>query len=818
MEALIMLLQLDRTSPFRVTPKELPTPWGRVFVWSSGLRLNVALKVSAAALAKNIKTLSYQDSITYCLPSLLAHAMHLVVEQRILETPGPSESLRFRISVLPPGQLAGLDMPAFFETFGYRATFEQTPHRDTAFRPLRVEANKPLAVAFQELAALLAAIDPHSAAVLPDHLRNKFIATLKDFPSSYGAIAARRLGAPARVPQRAEQRPTEPNPFVIYLPPGGLASVQMPGPELEHPDGAFNYYRQQGVSQCIVELKHMGSRAVVVLCKDETSAQKGFGSKRLGSIYTKNGRPFFYDEALERRILSELSAALTARQFWEKFETDWVCLDGEITPWALKGEKFHEATVSRLQSGALQCAEEVLAAMADAPAEWRRWAQWRRDVTARTIETHTHFAVPEDATPAFAPFHLLATAGRLWTDRDHLWHMTTLRTLAEPAFASTEYLVVDLAKEQSRARAIAWWHELGRKRFEGFVVKPLPFVATGKRSGLAQPAIKCRTPEYLRLVYGPEYDDAENLAELLTGPAAEHRRNKHRRITHQFLLGLESLRAFVHCEGQEVVRGGLRALSSLDTAKRDGSARKQALAVLSNMTNRDEEIIEHIVLYRISIRPVLRRLSFFPTDASMENVLQRLMKEKRIQSVGSKDGKAPIDGGFSYYAPTPQECKRRNIPKERQDRTTGPLHQALAVLWFCCMTPVRRARMEREDFAELFPDISSNDPHCIEERDEVATLYRVYVPGSTSGTKYVLKQQLQEDVQKLAEHPEARKLLLSKEFAFAILVEDPGRQRKLIADLAKIQPTLPCQPHIIVELAPGPTTLKTALKEMTPRE
>ena len=765
-----MLLQLEQRSPLRVTPKELPTPWGKVFVWSSGLRLNVAKVHPAGALAKNIKTLSYQDSLTYCLPALLAHAMHLLFEQRILETPhqlsGSADALRFRISVLPPGQLAGLDMPAFFQTFGYRATFEQTPHHDITFRPLRVEANKPLAVAFQELAALLAAIDPHSAAVLPDHLRNKFIATLNGSPSSYGAIAARRLGAPARVPQRAEHRPTEPNPFVIYLPPGGLASVQMQGPELEHPDGAFNYYRQQGVSQCIVELKHMGSRAVLVLSKDEASAQRRFGSRRLGSIYTKNWVRFFYDEALEGRILSELSAALTARQFWEKFHTDWVCLDGEITPWALKGEKFHEATVSRLQSGALQCAEDVLAAMEDAPAEWRRWAQWRRDVTARTIETHTHFAVPQDAKSSFAPFHLLATAGKLWTDKDHLWHRATLRTLAEPAFASTEYLVVDLAKEQSRARAISWWHELGRKGFEGFVVKPLAFVATGKRSGLAQPAIKCRTPEYLRLVYGPEYDDPENLADLLTGPAAEHRRNKHRRITHQFLLGLESLRAFVQREPEEVVRGALRALSSLDSAKRDGSALKRALAVFSNMTNRDEQIIEHIVLYRISIRPVLRRL-FFTTDASMDNVLQRLMKQNRIQPPGTAKGsgkkKPAIDGGFSYYAPTPEECKRRNIPLERQDRTTGPLHQALAVLWFCCMTPVRRARMEKDDFAELFPDIPSNDPHCIEERDEAFTSYRVYVPGSTAGTEYVLKTKLRDDVHELAEHPKARKCLRSKE-------------------------------------------------------
>jgi protein phosphatase len=36
------------------------------------------------------------------------------------------------------------------------------------------------------------------------------------------------------------------------------------------------------------------------------------------------------------------------------------------------------------------------------------------------------------------------------------------------------------------------------------VVKPLDFLLRGRR-GIAQPAVKCRGREYLRIIYGPDY-------------------------------------------------------------------------------------------------------------------------------------------------------------------------------------------------------------------------------------------------------------------------------------------------------------------------
>ena len=59
--------------------------------------------------------------------------------------------------------------------------------------------------------------------------------------------------------------------WLIYLPPTMSPCETSKEPSLlEHPQEAFSYYRHEGVPHVICEQKHMGSRAVVVLCREET--------------------------------------------------------------------------------------------------------------------------------------------------------------------------------------------------------------------------------------------------------------------------------------------------------------------------------------------------------------------------------------------------------------------------------------------------------------------------------------------------------------------------------------------------------------------
>ena len=84
--------------------------------------------------------------------------------------------------------------------------------------------------------------------------------------------------------------------WLIYLPPtmSPCASSNEDG-LLEHPASAFGYFRANGVSKVVCEEKHMGSRAVVVVCRDEEVARKRFGPEVAGIVYTRTGRRFFDD-------------------------------------------------------------------------------------------------------------------------------------------------------------------------------------------------------------------------------------------------------------------------------------------------------------------------------------------------------------------------------------------------------------------------------------------------------------------------------------------------------------------------------------------
>src|SRR5439155_1870363 len=84
--------------------------------------------------------------------------------------------------------------------------------------------------------------------------------------------------------------------WLIYLPPT-MSPTETSSREgyLEYPDEAFAYFRHEGAGTVICEQKHMGSRAVVILCRDEMVAQKRFGviGEGIGICYTRTGRRFF---------------------------------------------------------------------------------------------------------------------------------------------------------------------------------------------------------------------------------------------------------------------------------------------------------------------------------------------------------------------------------------------------------------------------------------------------------------------------------------------------------------------------------------------
>ena len=328
------------------------------------------------------------------------------------------------------------------------------------------------------------------------------------------------------------------------------------GEHLEHPRKAFSYFRSRGVPQVICQEKHMGSRAVVIVCRDVEAARRRFGTRdeRAGIVYTRTGRPFFRDEQVESAFLDRTRRALDSAGFWEQFETDWVCLDTELLPWSAKAEELlrsQYAAVGSAATGVFPTVVDLLQKTIDRGAgdpELKARFQSRQELAGRYIDSYRQYCwkVEDVEDLKLAPFHLLASEGRVHTDRDHLWHMHTLASLCSKAdgfLHPTATHLVDLTDVGSEEAGIAWWEELTGRGGEGMVIKPLEWIVRGKK-GLIQPALKCRGREYLRIIYGPEYTAPEHLERLRSRSLGRKRSLALR----EFALGLEALHRFVEKE------------------------------------------------------------------------------------------------------------------------------------------------------------------------------------------------------------------------------------------------------------------------------
>jgi protein phosphatase len=342
--------------------------------------------------------------------------------------------------------------------------------------------------------------------------------------------------------------------WLIYLPPtmSPCATSSSDG-LLEHPAEAFAYYRHEGVARVICEEKHMGSRAVVVVCRDEEAALRSFGVKGegIGTCFTRTGRRFFDDARVEADFLTRIRDAASAAGFWDEFETDWLCLDCELMPWSAKAQellKQQYAAVGTAARSTLACqasALESAAARGIDVADLLARTTARKDMVAAYTDAYRRYCWTVDSVDdlKLAPFHLLATAGKVHTDQPHEWHLQTLARLAGGIIITTPYLIVDLTDTNSEAKGCAWWESLTARGGEGMVVKPSDFIVKGKR-GLIQPAVKCRGREYLRIIYGPEYSAEEHLSRL----RSRNLSTKRSLALREFALGIESLDRFVRHE------------------------------------------------------------------------------------------------------------------------------------------------------------------------------------------------------------------------------------------------------------------------------
>jgi protein phosphatase len=341
--------------------------------------------------------------------------------------------------------------------------------------------------------------------------------------------------------------------WLIYLPPTmpPVPASTRPG-LLEHPADALAAYRRDGVPQVICEEKHMGSRAVAIVCRTPAAAKDCFGSHDRGIVYTRTGRRFFADQALEDALLTRLDRALAETGLWRELG-DWAALDCEVMPWSLKAEDLVRAQYAAAGAAAVAGLGAAAGACDDA---LRRGV----DVAALAGRTRERLAAAEAFGAVYrsyvwpvsslddvrlAPFQVLAGSAGTCLGTGHAWHMNAAERLAvaDPVIVPTRHIVADLEQPGAEAAVTAWWEEVTGAGGEGMVAKPLTAVTRGRR-GIAQPGVKCRGPEYLRIIYGPEYTLPANLDRLRERNLAR----KRSLAASEFALGVEALERFTRRE------------------------------------------------------------------------------------------------------------------------------------------------------------------------------------------------------------------------------------------------------------------------------
>ncbi len=313
--------------------------------------------------------------------------------------------------------------------------------------------------------------------------------------------------------------------WLLYLPPTMAPSATSRNEaSLEHPDEAFDEYRRNGVFEVICEEKHMGSRAVVLVCRDGDVGERRFRIKGDGRVVTRTGRAFFGSHDMEQRFLGSVRRAVGRAELWDELDADWILLDAEILPWSLKADELLRMQYAAVGAAATAATEASIDTARrahdrgiDTGAILAR-AEARRADAAGFIEAYRRYAWAVESLDdvRVAPFQLLAAGSSVLFERRHTWHMAVADRLAEaaPTFVRpTRHVIVDVTNHERIAEAVDWWQAVTDAGGEGMVVKPVTPIAHGAH-GLVQPGIKVRGREYLRLIYGPDYTEPENLERL----------------------------------------------------------------------------------------------------------------------------------------------------------------------------------------------------------------------------------------------------------------------------------------------------------------
>jgi len=315
------------------------------------------------------------------------------------------------------------------------------------------------------------------------------------------------------------------------------ADKDLPSNELESLEQGLNYYKDKGITTCVLQHKYMGSRCNLYLnlLKPEESfaaSRGGFKIRRADIL-----------EDLEKLLLTEIARVKDLHPGQE-----WVILDGELLPWFALGKGLVEETFKPI-GHALKAEHDYLVkagfeGLLGKLHDEISATDFKKDVStlkkAALVEKYGQHAAAKYkgiATYRHVPLADLADKIGVYNEQVELYGQdgpltfkgfSCLKDIAEDGTETTffdrtneevfkltgnkdPYLVVDLNKEEYWAEAKAFYHNAATNlKMEGVVVKPeMVYNAS------TAPYLKVRNHDYLTIVYGYDFKESGKYEKLI---------------------------------------------------------------------------------------------------------------------------------------------------------------------------------------------------------------------------------------------------------------------------------------------------------------
>lgn len=284
---------------------------------------------------------------------------------------------------------------------------------------------------------------------------------------------------------------------------------------LEHPATALAYYRARGVREVVIQPKWMGSRAhLLVFRTPELAARAGFA--RQVTVTSRGGYPFF-----DKAQLDEIEPKVLADLNWHHGDSlqDFVAFDAEVLPWVYKAEglireEFRKpGEAAKLYFDALRTGTEAVD---------RYLATLENFAAPRLLEIRVFGLLAYGAVTAKGAFAPLVLPALTFSQRTQTLHLTEWIGDHAALLALTPTIPVDTHYGVDLARG--YWADVCDSGGEGIVVKPNDPTVLLPDGAPLQPALKVRGPDYLRIIYGMNYLEPANFAQLTRRGTSAKRR------------------------------------------------------------------------------------------------------------------------------------------------------------------------------------------------------------------------------------------------------------------------------------------------------